>query len=112
MRRKIWNLFIGAVFLGVTARQAALAEETVGFTLPSGVHGSLYGFLMTNVIYNYHRPNFIDVPTLATSESSASGPNASSFNVTARQSRLGFNLNAPGWNDDSKLSGVVEMDFW
>src|SRR5258708_6817703 len=95
------------------ADAAAETKPLVGFSLASGVQASLYGFLMTNVIYNDHRPNFIDVPTLATSESTVgTGPNESSFNLVARQSRLGFKLNAPGWNDTVKVNGVLEMDFW
>jgi hypothetical protein len=72
--------------------------------------GDVYGFVLTNFIYNRRRPNMIDIPLFAVSRSVA-GAGASTFNGSIRQTRLGLNVSGD-LSEHWKYAANIEGDFW
>ncbi len=84
---------------------AAASRSPVG----SKFSTQIYGYLKLDAVYDTHKTSVGDVAFYV--KPVAAGGEDNEFNMTARESRLGFKLDAPvvdGW----KTQGVLELDFY
>lgn len=90
------KLFVAVITLVVVVAGSAVAADTELTVKP-------YGFVLSNLQYNDNVK--ADIPTVA-----ALTDSVKNMLMTARQTRLGFNLGMEeaGW----KLAGKAELDFW
>jgi len=89
---------------------------------PSGLHAivsklkiKLYGYIKVDASYDQtasSNGNFVRwVGNYDTDLGNTVGEDDGQFNVTARQTRLGVNIEGPG-DDDLKTSARIEIDFY
>jgi len=69
----------------------------------------MYGFIKADVIYNDSRGN--ELGANAPQEGTATGEN-DEMHLNIRDTRIGFDITGPGFADDGKIKGKIEMDFW
>ena len=92
---------------------AALPKEPAGIpvTTKKGLPVSLYGSLLLTTGYNTAPFNVEDTPMIASKQGSDATGGDKNFYATARQTRIGMNLN-PLDTLGGKLSGAFEFDLF